>query len=1027
MLESVLLSRRNKQFSNTCTNFVRKRPPLPYHYDCLGLSLAEGQRLGTSVEMFVCTHCKDINTFTLSDFDIVEPRSELSDYSPSFEPCTNFLWNDISGEEVCKFLMSAYEEIIHWKPNIFLIPYGKTGRSFVQELARLYQAFAEDSALSSIALMACSVMQPLLLQKPYRKSRAKDHSAHLLRRLEMWSKGSFDALLREGHCIQDHLRRSSSKKKSNDQSCLFDHLMSEGKVSMALRLLTKNSKGGVLSLDSMIPCGVDSSGEPVLRTARDDLLEKHPIGKPANTTTLLNPPSQATCYDPILFESLTGDVVKWASLHTHGAAGPSGVDAYAWRRMCTSFKEASAGLCKALASVASRLCTSLIKEPAVLMPFVACRLIPLDKCPGVRPIGIGDASRRIVAKAILFVIGDDIVSAAGPLQTCAGHAAGSEAAVHAMKEMFGDSECEAALFVDASNAFNRINRQAALHNISMLCPSFSLILQNTYGAPVCLFVVGEGEIPSTEGTTQGDPLAMALAAVPLIRRLRMTVPGASQAWFADDATAVGSLSTLSTWWQHLSSVGPDYGYFTNATKTVLIVKPEHLSSALTMFANTNIKITAHGQRHLGAALGSREFAEEYVTTKVESWTADVSALAEIVTSRPHAAYCAFTHGLIGHWVYLMRTVPGISSFIQPLEDAIRLRLLPSLSGSPAGSNTERILFSLPCRFGGLGVVNPTSICDSQFAASQQITVPLKELIIKQSVCAHPPDTRSIKAQVHQSRRMATKEHALEIRNSLSTQLQRTVDLNSEPGASSWLLALPLQDQGFHLTKQEFWDALHPRYDWNLLNTPSHCVCGANFSTDHAMICRHGGLTFMCHNDLRDITVELLSRVCNDIAIKPPLQSLSGEVITSQSANRQDDARADIHACGFWGRRESAFFDIRVFHPNAQSYRSTSIPSVYRRHEQQKKREYGDRVHEVELASITPLVFSTTGGMGREAVTFYRRLAKLLSKQNTTTYSSTLARLRCLLSFSLLRSATMCIRRSRSISYRSSDASPDWAL
>ena len=54
----------------------------------------------------------------------------------------------------------------------------------------------------------------------------------------------------------------------------------------------------------------------------------------------------------MLFECLTGDDVEWASLHTHGAEGPSGVDAYAWRRMCTSFKEASIGLCEALASVA---------------------------------------------------------------------------------------------------------------------------------------------------------------------------------------------------------------------------------------------------------------------------------------------------------------------------------------------------------------------------------------------------------------------------------------------------------------------------------------------------------------------------------------------------------------------------------------------------------------------------------------------------------------------------------------------------
>jgi len=66
--------------------------------------------------------------------------------------------------------------------------------------------------------------------------------------------------------------------------------------------------------------------------------------------------------------------------------------------------------------------------------------------------------------------------------------------------------------------------------------------------------------------------------------------------------------------------------------------------------------------------------------------------------------------------------------------------------------------------------------------------------------------------------------------------------------------LPLQHQGFHLTQQEFWDALHLRFGWTLLNTPSHCVCSANFTTDHAIICHHGGLTFIHHNELRDITV-----------------------------------------------------------------------------------------------------------------------------------------------------------------------------
>ena len=108
------------------------------------------------------------------------------------------------------------------------------------------------------------------------------------------------------------------------------------------------------------------------------------------------------------------------------------------------------------------------------------------------------------------------------------------------------------------------------------------------------------------------------------------------------------------------------------------------------------------------------------------------------------------------------------------------------------------------------MINHTSICDSQFAASV-LNRSLNALIVEQTVCAHPQDTQHIKARVHQNRHVVSKEHSLEIRNSFSPQLQRAVDLNSEPGASSWLLVLPLHDQSFHLTKQEFWDAFHLHY------------------------------------------------------------------------------------------------------------------------------------------------------------------------------------------------------------------------
>ena len=78
----------------------------------------------------------------------------------------------------------------------------------------------------------------------------------------------------------------------------------------------------------------------------------------------------------------------------------------------------------------------------------------------------------------------------------------------------------------------------------------------------------------------------------------------------------------------------------------------------------------------------------------------------------------------------------------------------------------------------------------------------------------------------------------------------------------------------------------------------------------------------------------------------------------------------------------------------------------------------------EQASFTPLVLSTTGGMGGEALTFYRCLADMLSRHSSTSYSGTLAWIRCTLSFSLLRSATMCIRGTRSILHRSNNASPE---
>jgi len=109
-----------------------------------------------------------------------------------------------------------------------------------------------------------------------------------------------------------------------------------------------------------------------------------------------------------------------------------------------------------------------------------------------------------------------------------------------------------------------------------------------------------------------------------------------------------------------------------------------------------------------------------------------------------------------------------------------------------------------------------------------------------------------------------------------------------------------------------------------------------------------------------------------------LQPLNGENFSHCTANVEDGARADVKARGFWTAHQDAFFNVRIFYPNASSYRSASLSSLYRKHEQSKKREYSEHVREVEHGVFTPLVFSSSGGMAREATVFYKRLAELVS-------------------------------------------------
>ena len=279
----------------------------------------------------------------------------------------------------------------------------------------------------------------------------------------------------------------------------------QGKVSQAMRFISESSNIK----------GVYESNKEILQK----LKEKHPEAQIPDSEILSS--KEYIAPEPVLFETIDSEVVKTAAKEIQGSGGPSKIDADFFKHiLCTKFyKSHSVNLCQAIADLTKRLATEEI-EPRHLRHFISGRLIPLKKDDSaeikIRPIGIGEILRRITGKCIVKTLKLDLQEASGILQTCSGISSGIEAAIHAMRKTFNDDECEAMLLVDASNAFNSLNRAAAVHNLQHLCPPFYRYIHNTYQCPADLVVNGsdeDGHISSEEGVTQGDVCAMALYGV----------------------------------------------------------------------------------------------------------------------------------------------------------------------------------------------------------------------------------------------------------------------------------------------------------------------------------------------------------------------------------------------------------------------------------------------------------------------------------------------------------------------------------
>jgi hypothetical protein len=219
-------------------------------------------------------------------------------------------------------------------------------------------------------------------------------------------------------------------------------------------------------------------------------------------------------------------------------------------------------------------------------------LIAMDEFPRVRPIGIEDVLRRLVAKCVFTGAGHSGTTTCGSDQLCAGPRAGTDDAIHGVSTLYNeleDSDSESGfLLVDASNAFNDM-----LWTIRHEWPAGARFPSNCYSYHILPIVRNQGGMPTTmfskEGVTQVDSIAMfcyGIGILPMIRQLKVLYPEKKQPWYADDAGALGSCHYIIRMFTKLMEIGHDFGYFPNPSQSILVTPTSKLKFAEQHFTST---------------------------------------------------------------------------------------------------------------------------------------------------------------------------------------------------------------------------------------------------------------------------------------------------------------------------------------------------------------------------------------------------------------------------------------------------------
>lgn len=873
-----------------------------------------------------------------------------------------------------------------------------TSRKFIHTLADEVDMLTKSQYPSERVLIFTAV----LLQRDKNVKQAKDISRLIDRRLKLWTDDHIDILITEAIKSNNSLCIFKNRKKNNDNiTHTFTRLILRGKIREALNwLLTKDSSKILKTNDE-----IDDTG----KTVGDALKDKHPSPKMPNPD-LFTLPEDLPDMPPLLEVDITCNHVEQVARKLHGGGGPTGTTSENWKDFLLRFGEASLHLRKSIAELTMKLNNEYVPWNQI-QALMSSRLVALDKCPGVRPIGIGECLRRIISKCMILATSSEVTEACGHSQLCSGLSSGIEGGIHAMNDIFQNKCLPGSnwgmLLVDADNAFNSVNRQLALWQARIYWPHCARFLYNTYNGHAELVIRdSDMRLCSKEGVTQGDPLAMplyALATLPIIKNMKAE-NNTIQSWYADDSSAQGDLKSIRNWWDKINIIGPSFGYYPQAKKTLLIVSKEDKNTADRIFKDTNVTIVT-GSRYLGSYIG--EGKEDFVRKKVTKFISTIEKISQICKDSPQAAYTTLTKAVQFQWSFLLRVLENSNEYFEPLTHAIRTIFLPTLFGGDV-SSIEADLFSLPVHKGGLAISNPFNSTNLNYDISKKGCTALIIALTEKKDIDLSQHTTYLKEAWKEGRKekVVLDDNLLESTLAKFTPfkrraIERSITAKMKTKSSNWLSLIPTKKDHFDLSPLEFRDALAIRYHRIPISMPQSCDgCGNdNFDIDHALCCKTGGLITRRHNEIRDLVCELCQQAWGNVTKEPLISETDGGL------------RADLSCRGVWDAQREALFDIRVVDTDAPSYISRPVASVLKSAEDEKKRKYAIAC-EIQHATFTPLVTSVDGVFAPQMSSFIKHMGEAIADRWNRSLSTVLGWLRARISVAIIRATSMCIRGTR---------------